>query len=90
MRRSAARADTRSGLPPQPATSSLPTSPSGAAAPTPARHPFDLMLGSLGACTAITLRMYGERKQWNLGTIEVKLRLIKEGDEPCGSNGKFR
>lgn len=44
--------------------------------------PFDLMIGSLGACTAITLRMYSERKQWNLGTIEVKLRLIKEGDGP--------
>jgi len=44
--------------------------------------PFDLMLGSLGACTAITMRMYSERKQWNLGTIDVKLRLVKEGDEP--------
>jgi putative redox protein len=44
--------------------------------------PFELMLGSLGACTAITLRMYAERKQWNLGVIEVKLRLLKDGDEP--------
>ena len=45
--------------------------------------PFDLMLGSLGACTAITMRMYSDRKQWNLGTIEVKLRLVKEGDDPA-------
>jgi putative redox protein len=44
--------------------------------------PFDLMLSSLGACTAITMRMYGDRKQWNLGTIDVKLRLVKEGDDP--------
>jgi putative redox protein len=44
--------------------------------------PFDLMIGSLGACTAITLRMYADRKQWKLGTISVKLRLLKEGDEP--------
>lgn len=44
--------------------------------------PFDLMLASLGACTAITMRMYADRKQWTLGAIEVKLRLIKEGDEP--------
>lgn len=44
--------------------------------------PFDLMLSSLGACTAITLRMYSDRKQWNLGTIDVALRLIKEGDGP--------
>jgi putative redox protein len=44
--------------------------------------PFDLMLGSLGACTAITLRMYGDRKAWTLGTIDVALRLLKEGDDP--------
>jgi putative redox protein len=44
--------------------------------------PFDLLLGSLGACTAITLRMYGDRKQWQLGRIDVTLRLIKAGDDP--------
>jgi putative redox protein len=44
--------------------------------------PFELMLSSLGACTAITLRMYGDRKQWTLGTIDVALRLLKEGDDP--------
>ena len=43
--------------------------------------PFELMIGSLGACTAITLRMYADRKQWKLGLIDVKLRLVKEGDE---------
>jgi putative redox protein len=44
--------------------------------------PFELLLGSLGACTAMTLRMYAERKQWNLGAIEVKLRLLKKDEEP--------
>lgn len=44
--------------------------------------PFDLLLGSLGACTAITMRMYADRKQWNLGAVEVTLRLMKEGDGP--------
>ena len=43
--------------------------------------PFELMLASLGACTAITFRMYSERKQWNLGSIQVKLRLVKDGDD---------
>ena len=38
------------------------------------------MLGSLGACTAITLRMYAARKEWTLGEITVALRLIKEGE----------
>ena len=44
--------------------------------------PFDLMLASLGACTGITLRMYADRKEWNLGATEVRLRLIKEGENP--------
>ena len=42
--------------------------------------PFELLLSSLGACTAITLRMYADRKQWDLGAIDVKLRLVKEGE----------
>ena len=54
----------------------------GAAAPIRVPRPFELMLSSLGACTAITLRMYSDRKQWKLGTIDVKLRLLKEGEEP--------
>lgn len=43
--------------------------------------PFELMLASLGACTSITLRMYSERKQWNLGSMQVSLRLLKDGDD---------
>src|SRR5947207_242316 len=42
--------------------------------------PFELLLASLGACTAITFRMYAERKQWNLGSVRVKLRLLKDGE----------
>ncbi|HUH83883.1 MAG TPA: OsmC family protein [Stellaceae bacterium] len=45
--------------------------------------PFDLLLSSLGACTAITLRMYCERKQWPLGTIEVRLAYRWDGETPA-------
>jgi putative redox protein len=42
--------------------------------------PYDLLLSSLGACTAITLRMYAGRKEWNLGKITVGLRFTRDAD----------
>lgn len=36
--------------------------------------PYALLLGALGACTAMTLRLYADRKQWKLDHVEVLLR----------------
>jgi len=45
--------------------------------------PFEYLLSSLGACTSITLRMYAQRKGWNIGTVSVSLALRrgKDGDK---------
>jgi len=40
--------------------------------------PFDLHLSSLAACTAITLRMYAQRKGWNLGEFRAELSLTRD------------
>ena len=38
--------------------------------------PFGLLLSGLGACTAITLRMYAERRSWPLAGVDVTLRYV--------------
>ena len=47
--------------------------------------PFDLYLSSLAACTAITLRMYAQRKGWNLGEFRAELSLTPTKRAGCTS-----
>ncbi len=41
--------------------------------------PQALLLASLGSCTAITLRMYIDRKQWPIHEINVDVELLNIG-----------
>lgn len=38
-----------------------------------AQDPYETLLGSLGACKAITVRMYAKRKGWDLREVRLDL-----------------
>jgi putative redox protein len=42
--------------------------------------PYNLVLAGLGSCTAITLKMYADRKGWDIGRLEVGLTLEKDAE----------
>ena len=45
--------------------------------------PYELLLAALGACTAMTLRLYAGRKQWPVEQVQVKLRHERVHAQDC-------
>jgi len=45
--------------------------------------PYELMLGAVASCTAMTVRMYASRKQWPLESVTVRLRDTPAHIEDC-------
>jgi putative redox protein len=48
--------------------------------------PSELLAASLGACIAITMRMYAARKGWPLDGVNVDVQVLKEDSDQAGSN----
>ncbi len=46
-------------------------------------NPYQLLLASIGTCKAITLRMYADRKSWDLEQVAIALRHERRHAEDC-------
>lgn len=43
--------------------------------------PKELLASSLGACTCATLRMYANRKDWDLEKVDAEIELVEEPEQ---------
>ena len=48
-------------------------------------NPTELLASSLASCSVITLRMYINRKQWNVSEIKVKIDFERDSDRNVSS-----
>jgi len=47
--------------------------------------PYELLMGALASCTSITLRMYINRKGWDVQRIRVRVNYSRDYKEDCDS-----
>jgi putative redox protein len=45
--------------------------------------PYESLLTALGACTAMTLRLYADRKKWPLVSVSVQMRSGQSHQKDC-------
>jgi len=50
--------------------------------------PKELLASALAACTSATVRMYADRKGWDLEKVNIQIKIIEDGD-PSTFNRKL-
>lgn len=45
--------------------------------------PYDYLAAALGTCTAMTIRMYADRRGWPLDAVTVRLRHSRDHQKDC-------
>ena len=51
--------------------------------------PGDYLCAALASCKAITLRMYAQRKKWEVGEIKVSVNMVSGKETVSGNNTFF-
>ncbi len=52
--------------------------------------PYDLLMGALASCTSITLRMYINRKGWDVQRIRVRVNYSRDYEADCESSSSVK